>query len=168
MFFRLLASTVLLTGFIHGQTPAPLTSNPPSDPQQKTSDPDKVASEQVSDSNPRRDSALILPTAAAPSPAGGQVLERIGKGVTAPVATYIPQAKYTREARKKKIQGPCLISIVVNTTGVPQNLKVVRPIGYGLDESALAAVKKYKFKPAMKDGHPVAVQMTIEVNFRLY
>lgn len=164
MFFRLVASVVLLSGFLNGQTPAPVTS----DPQQKTSDPVQSTPDQAARSNPRTNPAIILPTAVAPSPAPGQVLERIGKGVSAPVAIHTPQANYTREARKKRIQGPCLIWIIVNTAGVPQNLKVARPIGYGLDESALAAVRKYRFKPAMKDGHPVAVQMAIEVNFRLY
>jgi periplasmic protein TonB len=46
---------------------------------------------------------------------------------------------------------------------------VVRPLGMGLDEKALEAVRKYKFKPALKDGRtPVPVMVTIAVNFRLY
>lgn len=94
-------------------------------------------------------------------------LERIGNGVSVPVAIKTPEAKYTREAREEKIEGACLVSIVVDAKGIPQNLKVVRPLGHGLDEAALAAVKKYRFKPAMKDGHPVAVAIMIEVNFKL-
>jgi TonB family protein len=168
LFFHVVASIVLLSGFVNGQTPAPVSSNTPSGAQHKTSDPVQSTSKQPAESISRPDPAVILPTAVAPSQAPGQVLEKIGKDVSAPVPTYTPEAKYTREARKKKIQGHCLVSIIVDAAGVPQNPRVVRPVGYGLDESALAAVKKYKFKPAMKDGHPVAVQMTIEVNFRLY
>jgi TonB family protein len=44
---------------------------------------------------------------------------------------------------------------------------VIRPLGLGLDQKAIEAVEKWKFKPGMKDGKPVAVQATIEVNFRL-
>jgi TonB family protein len=47
-------------------------------------------------------------------------------------------------------------------------MKVVRPLGMGLDQKALDAVKQWKFEPAMKDGKPVAVQINVEVNFRLY
>jgi outer membrane biosynthesis protein TonB len=52
---------------------------------------------------------------------------------------------------------------------MPQHPRVVRGIGYGLDEQALKAVMKYRFKPAMKEGSvPVPVMITVEVNFRLY
>ena len=94
-------------------------------------------------------------------------LQRIGKGVSAPVAIKTPQAKYTREAREEKIEGSCILSIIVDPNGIPQNVKVVRALGHGLDESALAAVKKYRFRPAMKDGRAVAVQIMIKVNFKL-
>jgi outer membrane biosynthesis protein TonB len=48
-----------------------------------------------------------------------------------------------------------------------QQIKVIRPIGLGLDEKAIDAVHKWRFKPGLKDGKPVAVAATIEVNFRL-
>jgi TonB family protein len=56
----------------------------------------------------------------------------------------------------------------VDTQGRPQNLRVGRALGHGLDEQALKAVRKYHFKPAMKAGGPVPVMITVEVNFRLY
>jgi TonB family protein len=59
-----------------------------------------------------------------------------------------------------------LIKLIVDAQGKPQNAQVVRPLGYGLDERAIAAVNK--FKPAMKEGVPVPVMITVEVNFRLY
>lgn len=103
---------------------------------------------------------------------GGNVgggLYKIGGGVTAPVPLNSVEAEFSDEARRAKYQGVVLISLVVDTHGDPQNPKVVRPLGMGLDEKALEAVRKYKFKPAMKEGKtPVPVMITIEVNFRLY
>jgi protein TonB len=52
--------------------------------------------------------------------------------------------------------------------GNPQHVRIVRPLGMGLDEKALAAVREYKFKPAMLKGKAVAVEVDIEVNFRIY
>ena len=46
--------------------------------------------------------------------------------------------------------------------------QVARSLGMGLDQKAIEAVRKWKFEPAMKDGRPVAVQINVEVNFRLY
>jgi TonB family protein len=89
------------------------------------------------------------------------------RSTIAPVPISTPEAKYTAEARMKQIQGVCLITLIVNAYGNPQNIRVVRSLGYGLDETAIEAVRSYRFKPAMKDGHPTAIPMTIEVRFRL-
>ncbi len=99
----------------------------------------------------------------------GGGLYRIGGGVSAPVPIYQPEAEFSDEARRAKYQGVCIVSLIVDAQGNPQNVHVVRPLGMGLDEKALEAVRKYKFKPAMKDGRtPVPVMISIEVNFRLY
>ena len=98
---------------------------------------------------------------------GGGVY-RIGGGVSAPIPIFTPEAEFSDEARRAKYQGVVLISLIVDAQGNPQNPRVVRPLGMGLDEKALEAVRKYKFKPAMKEGKPVPVMMSIEVNFRLY
>jgi protein TonB len=98
---------------------------------------------------------------------GGGVYH-IGGGVSAPIPIFTPEAEFSDEARRAKYQGVCLISLIVDAQGNPQNPRVVRPLGMGLDEKALEAVRKYKFKPAMKGGTPVPVMMSIEVNFRLY
>jgi periplasmic protein TonB len=98
---------------------------------------------------------------------GGGVYH-IGGGVSAPVPIFTPEAEFSDEARRAKYQGVVLITLIVDSQGNPQNPRVVRPLGMGLDEKALEAVRKYKFKPAMKEGKPVAVMMSIEVNFRLY
>jgi TonB family protein len=99
---------------------------------------------------------------------GGGVYQ-IGGGVSAPVPLNQVEAEFSDEARRAKYQGVCLISMIVDANGMPQNPRVVRPLGMGLDEKALEAVRKYRFKPAMKDGKtPVPVMITVEVNFRLY
>jgi TonB family protein len=100
---------------------------------------------------------------------GDVELYRVGRGVSAPVALNSVEAAYTDEAKRKKIQGVCLIRVIVDSQGKPQNALVIRPLGYGLDEMAIEAVHKYRFKPAMKEGGvPVPVMITVEVNFRLY
>jgi TonB family protein len=96
-------------------------------------------------------------------------LYRIGGGVTAPIPIVSPEAEFSDEARSAKYQGVCLVSVIVDAEGNPQNPRVIRHLDYGLDEKAVEAVSKYKFKPALKDGvTPVPVMITIEVNFRLY
>jgi protein TonB len=100
--------------------------------------------------------------------AGGG-LYRVGGGVSAPVALNSVEAEFSDEARRAKYQGVCLISLIVDAQGNPQNPRVIRTLGMGLDEKALEAVRKYKFRPAMKDGKtPVPVMISVEVNFRLY
>ncbi len=97
---------------------------------------------------------------------GGGVF-KIGGGVSAPQATFKPEPEYSEEARKAKYQGEVWLSVVVDEKGVPQDIKVTRKLGLGLDEKAIEAVKKWRFKPGMKDGKPVAVQATIAVSFHL-
>lgn len=97
---------------------------------------------------------------------GGGVY-RIGGNVSAPAILMKVEPEYSEEARKAKFQGTVVLMIVVDEHGMPRNLRVIRPLGLGLDEKALEAVQKWRFKPGMKDGHPVATEATVEVNFRL-
>jgi TonB family protein len=89
-------------------------------------------------------------------------------GIIAPRATYQPDPEYSDEARKSKYSGTVLLSLIVGPDGLPRNIKSLAPLGEGLDEKALDAVKTWKFEPATKDGKPVAVQVMVEVSFRLY
>jgi len=75
--------------------------------------------------------------------------------------------EYSEEARKAKYSGTVLIQLIVDPDGKARNIKVVRSLGLGLDEKAMEAVAKWKFKPGVKNGSPVPVIATIEVNFRL-
>lgn len=92
---------------------------------------------------------------------------RIGGGVSAPTLVFKVEPEYSEEARKAKFQGTVVLSVVVDEKGLPRDLKVLRPLGLGLDEKAIEAVTKWRFRPGYKDGKPVAVAATIEVNFRL-
>jgi protein TonB len=103
---------------------------------------------------------------------GGNIgggLERVGGRVSAPIPINNVEAEFSDEARRAKYQGEVEVSFIVDIHGNPQNPHVVRALGMGLDEKAIEAVMKYKFKPAMKDGKtPVPVMVNVLVNFHLY
>ena len=98
----------------------------------------------------------------------GGGLYHVGGGVSAPEVIYAPEAEFSDEARRAKYQGECVVSLIVDAQGNPQRVQVVRHLGMGLDEKALEAVRQYKFKPAMLQGKPVAVEMDVVVDFRIY
>ena len=100
----------------------------------------------------------------------GGGLRRVGDGVTAPRPIFQPEAEFSDEARRAKYEGTVVVTLIVDANGNPQNVHVTRTLGMGLDEKAVEAVQKYKFKPAMdqKSGKPVPVMVSVEVRFRLY
>ncbi len=107
-------------------------------------------------------------TAKASRPAGSEeVAYQIGSDVSAPVLVSKIEPEYSEEARKAKHSGSVLLSLEVNAEGLPRNVQVVRPLGLGLDEKAIDAVMKWRFRPGMKSGRAVATQAQVEVSFRL-
>ena len=93
----------------------------------------------------------------------------VGGGVSAPIPIYTPEPAYSEEARKAKYQGTVVLWIIVDAQGnVVPDVRVVKPLGLGLDEKAVEAVKTWKFKPATKNGTPVPVRVMVEVSFRLF
>lgn len=98
---------------------------------------------------------------------GGGVY-KVGGGISAPTAISAPDPDYTEEARRAKKQGVCELWLIVDSTGHPRDIKVIRGLGFGLDAKALEAVKQWKFQPALKDGRPVDVQISVQVEFHLY
>ena len=92
---------------------------------------------------------------------------RIGGSVSAPKVRSKVEPDYTEEARKAKLQGTVLLYIEVGEDGKPKNLRVMRSLGLGLDEKAMDAASRWRFQPGHKNGKPVTVAATIEVNFRL-
>lgn len=98
----------------------------------------------------------------------GGGLYHVGGGVLAPQLIYGPDPEFSDEARKAKYQGVVVVNLIVDASGNPQRIRVIRPLGMGLDEKAVEAVRQYKFKPAMLQGKPVPVEINIEVNFHIY
>jgi TonB family protein len=92
----------------------------------------------------------------------------VGGGVSAPRAVFAPDPDYSEEARKAKFQGTVILWVVIGADGRVHDLRVQRSLGMGLDEKAMEAVRTWRFEPSRKDGQPVAVQINVEVNFRLY
>ena len=91
-----------------------------------------------------------------------------GNGVTSPRAIFSPEPEYSDEARIAKYQGVVTLSAIVGPDGRPRHVRVARSLGMGLDEKAVAAVETWRFEPGIKDGHPVNVQITVEVYFHLF
>jgi protein TonB len=97
---------------------------------------------------------------------GGGMMH-IGGGVSSPVVLHQVEPEFSEEARKAKFSGNVLVYLFVDPDGKPSHVRVVRPVGMGLDEKAVEAVRQYRFKPAMKDGKPVQVDLYVEVNFQI-
>jgi periplasmic protein TonB len=97
----------------------------------------------------------------------GGGLRQVGGGVSPPVPLNEVTPEFSEEARKAKFMGVVTVNIVVDQHGMPQNVRLVRGVGMGLDENAMKAVKEYRFKPAMENGKPVAVQMNVVVTFQI-
>jgi len=90
-------------------------------------------------------------------------------GVSAPISLMNVEAQFSEEARRKRIDGNCVVKLIVDAQGMPEDIKVVKSPGYGLDEQAVAAVSRYRFKPAMKEGLlPVPVEISVVISFKLY
>jgi protein TonB len=94
--------------------------------------------------------------------------EQIGGAVHAPVLVYSVDPQFSEEARQKKFSGNVQVYLWVDEHGNASHVRVVRGVGMGLDEQAVAAVRQYKFKPALKFGKPVKVDMYIDVDFHIF
>jgi TonB family protein len=103
----------------------------------------------------------------------------VGDGVSAPQLVYAPDPEFTDKARKKKLAGTVVVSLTVDATGKPQDVRIsrslaegvskkLRPIALGMDENAVKAVTEYRFKPAEFQGKLVPVDTTLEINYRIY
>jgi TonB family protein len=99
---------------------------------------------------------------------GDGVYKPGSRGVGYPTCAYCPDAKYSEEARKAKYQGVVLLQMIISADGRATNIEVVRGPGLDLDEQAVAAVKTWRFKPALGPNRaPVATRIAIEFQFRL-
>jgi len=94
-------------------------------------------------------------------------LVRVGPGVTPPKLKYRIEPEYPPDALQAGIQGTVVFEVVVDVTGRLTNIAVLSPLGFGLDERARETIEKWRFEPGRKDGKPVNILATIEVNFRI-
>jgi TonB family protein len=92
----------------------------------------------------------------------------VGGGVSAPKVIYKVDPEFSEEARKNKWQGIVVLRVVVGTDGRTHEISVQRSLGMGLDEKAIEAARQWRFEPGQKDGKPVPVEVSMEVNFHLY
>jgi protein TonB len=97
-----------------------------------------------------------------------QIAQAGVNGVGVPACAYCPLPEYTDQARKARIEGQVLVQAVVTADGRAENVSIRQGLGSGLDEKAIEAVKKWRFKPAHNaQGHPTAVVVPMHVTFRL-
>lgn len=92
---------------------------------------------------------------------------KVGGSVLAPRPLAMPDPDYTEQAREAKLQGMCVLKLIVGADGKPREIRVIRSLGMGLDEKAIAAVSQWTFAPATKDGTPVPVLISVQVIFKL-
>jgi TonB family protein len=115
--------------------------------------------------------------ASATFPAGAQVTGMLegnrpvyGRlaGIVPPKPVHMEAPTFTQSAREKRLQGTAVVSVVVNEKGLPEILEVTKDPGEGLDIQSLLTVAEWRFRPATLNGQPVAVQISVEVSFRLF
>jgi len=104
----------------------------------------------------------------APTPGREKVFDVNSKGVVKPVLITHSDPPYTEQARVAKVAGTVVLNIVIDAQGNVSEAKVVKSLDKGLDESAVKNLKTWKFKPATKEGKPVASKMMVEVTFKIY
>jgi TonB family protein len=105
--------------------------------------------------------------------ASGALPKKIGDGVSAPIVIYMVQPKFSQAAKDAAKAGDfkgghVLVHLIVDEQGIPQNVRVIRGVGYDLDDKAIEAVKQYKFNPGLENGQPVPVAINIEVSFATF
>lgn len=96
-----------------------------------------------------------------------QAKEIVIKVTRHPQAIYKPEPDYSEEARKARFQGVVVLAVEVGTDGQAHKIRVIRGVGLGLDEKAIEAVTRWRFRPALSGSQPIAVPATVEVAFHL-
>src|SRR5215831_531489 len=106
---------------------------------------------------------VLLPHAAiSQQTAGEDPILRVGGSVIAPTIAFKVDPQYSDQARKAGIQGTVVMQAVIEKDGSVQILRIIRGIGFGLDENAVEALRQWRFRPATRDGVPVRVALNIE------
>jgi TonB family protein len=108
-----------------------------------------------------------LGQASEPDRTAQQNLYRVGSGVIPPVPIHKVEPHYSPEALAAKLEGTVVVRAEIWPDGLVHNPQVTKSLGMGLDEKAIEALQQWRFKPGEKDGKPVKVAASIEINFRL-
>jgi protein TonB len=104
-----------------------------------------------------------------PDAGEGEGNDPYARGISSPICKVCPLPIYTDEARHVKMQGTVTLRVLVSADGKASDIRVVRGVGYGLEERAVQTVRDWKFSPARDAARrPVAAWVTIEAVFRLF
>ncbi|HEY1950475.1 MAG TPA: M56 family metallopeptidase [Bryobacteraceae bacterium] len=98
---------------------------------------------------------------------GPEKVYKIGGDVSTPTLLKKVEPEYSDSARKEKLQGTTLLALTIGTDGIPSDIRVARSLQQDLDANAIAAVRQWRFRPAIRGGAPVAVNAQVEINFKL-
>jgi hypothetical protein len=98
----------------------------------------------------------------------GTAVYRVKNGVKPPKLIDGPDPEFSQAARTIHLQGTLVMWLVVDEKGIPAHLRILRPLGGGLDDNAAELLRTWRFRPGTLDGHPVPVQITVDVNFKLF
>jgi TonB family protein len=131
-----------------------------------TSDPTQMLSRHP---NPPKEAVLAPAGNTATNPDSQKPrVYHVGGNVSGPTPLRVAEPYLPDETRPLKFQGVCLLSLIVDSHGMPQGVKVTRSLGKDLDGKAVEVINNYRFKPAMRNGEPVPVEISIEMDFKLY
>jgi TonB family protein len=121
---------------------------------------------------------LVTGEAAAPAPqprgsgnrlaAGTEPVYHVSSEVSAPKIIYGPDPKFPEEERGTKHQGVVVLQVIVGSDGQVHDARVDRSLNGNFDEKAMEAVRSWRFEPSRKNGQPVAVEIKVEIRFKLY
>ena len=146
--------------------PAKVPVTPEQSPAQPTRRPKKIP-RMIAEGPEAQEGAKALVAAVVSAQDRGQQPTPPPGSVSEPIPVSTPQPEYTPEARDARVQGTVELRSTVREDGTVKVESVVRGLGYGLDEAAIAAVEKWKFIPAKRDGKPVNATIGLLVNFSL-
>jgi TonB family protein len=102
------------------------------------------------------------------TPSGDGIFHLDHASISPPKATYAPEPQFTEAARALNFQGRLSVALVVYKDGRPGNFRIVQPLGAGLDARAIQEEQNWRFRPAKKNGEPVAVDIVVETDFSRY
>src|SRR5207247_9508256 len=91
-----------------------------------------------------------------------------GQQTSPPRPLYGPDPEYPEQARIQQLEGTCPLRATVGSDGAVYDVEVEHRLGGGLDERAVEALRRWRFKLARKDGRPVAAEVHVEMTFRMH